>query len=82
MQNYPNTVFLVEGHTDSRGSDSYNLNLSDRRAASVRTYLTGKGLSNSRIQSRGFGEVRPIATNETEAGRQTNRRVELSIISQ
>ena len=82
MQNYPNTVFLVEGHTDSRGSDSYNLNLSDRRAASVRTYLTGKGLSNSRIQSRGFGEVRPIATNETETGRQTNRRVELSIISQ
>ena len=82
MKGYPNTVFLIEGHTDSRGSDSYNLNLSDKRAASVRAYLTGKGLPNSRIQSKGFGEVRPIASNQTEAGRQSNRRVELSIISQ
>ena len=82
MREYTSTVFLIEGHTDSRGSDSYNLSLSDKRAASVRTYLTGKGIPNSRIQSKGFGEVRPIASNQTEAGRQENRRVEVSIISQ
>lgn len=82
MKEYTNTVFLIEGHTDDRGRDSYNLSLSDKRAASVRTYLTERGIPNSRIQSKGFGEARPIATNVTEAGRQTNRRVELSVISQ
>ncbi len=82
MKEYTNTVFLIEGHTDDRGRDSYNLNLSDQRAASVRSYLTNRGISSSRLQSKGFGEARPVASNGTAAGRQQNRRVELSIISQ
>ena len=82
MKEYTNTSFLIEGHTDSRGRDSYNLSLSDKRAASVRSYLVGKGISSDRLRSQGFGEAKPIATNNTEAGRQANRRVELSIISQ
>ena len=82
MKEYTNTVFLIEGHTDDRGRDSYNLNLSDQRASSVRSYLTSRGISPSRLQSKGFGEARPVASNSTAAGRQQNRRVELSIISQ
>jgi outer membrane protein OmpA-like peptidoglycan-associated protein len=82
MKEYTNTIFLIEGHTDDRGRDAYNLNLSDQRAASVRNYLTQRGISSSRLQSKGFGESRPVASNKTAAGRQQNRRVELSIISQ
>lgn len=82
MLEYPTTRFLIEGHTDDRGRDSYNLNLSDQRAASVRTYLTGKGIPASRLESKGFGEARPIASNKTADGRQQNRRVELSILEQ
>ena len=80
MDEYPTTRFLIEGHTDDRGRDAYNLNLSDQRAASVRSYLTGKGIAASRLESKGFGEARPVASNKTAAGRQENRRVELSII--
>jgi outer membrane protein OmpA-like peptidoglycan-associated protein len=69
----------VEGHTDSRGSDSYNQNLSEERAASVRQYLIGRGVGASRIQSKGFGEQRPIEDNTTKAGRAANRRVEIHI---
>lgn len=69
----------VEGHTDSRGSDSYNQNLSEERAASVRQYLIGRGVSPSRIDSQGFGEKRPIEDNTTKAGRAANRRVEIHI---
>ena len=82
MMEYPTTRFLIEGHTDDRGRDSYNKNLSDQRAASVRTYLTEKGIPAARLESKGFGEERPIASNKTAAGRQENRRVELSIIEQ
>jgi outer membrane protein OmpA-like peptidoglycan-associated protein len=71
----------IEGHTDSRGSDSYNKKLSDRRAASVRQYLMGRGIDGSRMQSVGFGEERPIEDNATDAGRAANRRVELHITS-
>lgn len=81
MKEYPNASFLIEGHTDSSGSDAYNQNLSEQRAASVRTYLGGLGIDSSRLQSRGFGESRPIATNKTKAGRQQNRRVDVSLIS-
>ena len=80
MKEYPNTQFLIEGHTDSQGSDSYNMNLSKERAASVKEYLVGQGLPASRLSSEGFGETRPIATNATAAGRQKNRRVEISLI--
>lgn len=80
MAERPNTVALIEGHTDSRGSDSYNLNLSERRAAAVRQQLVVRyGVDSSRITSAGFGESRPIATNETDEGRQSNRRVDALI---
>ncbi|MEE3147704.1 MAG: OmpA family protein, partial [Bacteroidota bacterium] len=80
MKEYPNTRFLIEGHTDSQGSDAYNLKLSDERAASVKDYLIKQGLPASRLSSEGFGESKPVATNATAAGRQQNRRVELSLI--
>ena len=79
MNQYPDSKFLVEGHTDSQGRDEYNLKLSNDRAASVKNYLISKGISASRINSRGFGETRPVASNNTAAGRQANRRVELSL---
>ena len=82
MKEYPNTTFLIEGHTDSKGRDSYNLSLSDERANSVKNHLIGRGIPSIRLRSQGFGETRPIASNDTEYGRQANRRVELSIISQ
>lgn len=69
----------IEGHTDSRGSDRYNQQLSEERAASVRSYLIGRGVDAARIASQGFGEERPIEDNTTEAGRAANRRVEVHI---
>ena len=79
MKEYPNTSFVIEGHTDSVGSDSNNQKLSDARAASVRDYLTTIGMDASRLSSIGYGESRPIASNNTKAGRQQNRRVEISL---
>ncbi len=79
MKEYPGSDFLIEGHTDSRGSDSYNMKLSKERAASVRDYLISIGMDASRLTSEGYGEERPIATNNTAAGRQQNRRVEISL---
>ncbi|MCX6840707.1 MAG: OmpA family protein [candidate division WOR-3 bacterium] len=73
----------IQGHTDSKGSDSYNLSLSDRRAASVVAYLTQNlGIDRSRLTSRGYGESQPIATNDTDAGRALNRRVEFMILGE
>jgi len=73
----------IQGHTDSKGSDSYNLSLSDRRAASVVAYLVQNlGIDMSRLTSRGYGESMPIATNDTDAGRAMNRRVEFKIIGE
>ncbi len=69
----------LEGHTDWIGTEKYNLGLSERRAASVRNYLIKMGVSSSRITSRGFGEARPIANNQTSEGRAKNRRVEVKI---
>ncbi len=80
MQEYPTAKFLIEGHTDSVGSESSNQKLSDNRAASVRTYLTTIGMDGNRLSSIGYGESRPIATNATKAGRQQNRRVEISLM--
>lgn len=67
----------VEGHTDSMGSDSYNLDLSQRRAQSVVDYLTSKGVSSSRLNAKGFGESRPAVDNDSSASRALNRRVEI-----
>jgi len=70
----------VEGHTDAVGSNEYNLDLSEKRATSVRDYLVSQGLSPANISVRGFGETQPIAANETAAGRQENRRVEIVVL--
>tara|TARA_R100001369_G_scaffold29172_4_gene52540 strand:- start:14199 stop:15623 length:1425 start_codon:yes stop_codon:yes gene_type:complete len=79
MHEYANTVFHIEGHTDSQGGDAYNMNLSKERAASVREYLVSNGIPANRLTSEGYGETRPIATNNTAAGRQDNRRVNISL---
>ncbi|HEV8124497.1 MAG TPA: OmpA family protein [Gemmatimonadales bacterium] len=70
-------TFEVQGHASSEGSDSYNMNLSQRRAESVRAYLISKGVAASRMTAKGYGETMPIADNATEDGRKQNRRVEL-----
>jgi outer membrane protein OmpA-like peptidoglycan-associated protein len=79
LTQYPETLIRVEGHTDSVGTEEYNLDLSFRRANSVRDLLVKRGVNISRIQPAGFGETMPVATNATEAGRQLNRRVEIKI---
>ena len=79
MKEYPGANFVIEGHTDSVGSETTNQRLSDNRSASVRSYLTTIGMSGSRLSSIGYGESRPIATNANRAGRQQNRRVEISL---
>jgi outer membrane protein OmpA-like peptidoglycan-associated protein len=71
--------FYVDGYTDSVGSDSLNQKLSEGRAASVATYLESKGIASDRLESRGFGEASPIASNKTRDGRKTNRRVEIKL---
>jgi outer membrane protein OmpA-like peptidoglycan-associated protein len=70
----------MSAHTDSKGSDEYNMVLSDNRAASVRTYILSKGIPESRIISKGYGETRPVVENDTDENRQLNRRVEFTII--
>jgi OOP family OmpA-OmpF porin len=72
----------VEGHTDSVGTDAYNQGLSVRRANSVADYLASGGISRSRMAVEGFGESRPVASNDTDDGRAQNRRVELKVISE
>ena len=76
----PEMKLTIEGHTDNVGKDEYNQKLSEDRAASVRAYIISKGVDASRITSAGFGETRPIATNNTAAGRQQNRRVEMKMV--
>ncbi len=76
---YPQTLVRVEGHTDSVGTEEYNLDLSNRRAVAVKTLLVQRGVSESRLETSGYGETMPVATNDTEAGRQRNRRVEIKI---
>jgi OOP family OmpA-OmpF porin len=73
-------VVQVAGHTDSIGTESYNQGLSDRRANSVKDYLVNKGVKASRMTARGYGESQPVASNDTEAGRAENRRVELIVL--
>ena len=79
MIKYPQTSILVEGHTDSTGSESYNQQLSERRANSVKNLLIQRGVQAYRINILGYGESRPVATNATPEGRQMNRRVEIRI---
>ena len=80
MKQYPQTTTVVEGHTDSVGTDAYNQKLSERRASAVRDVLVNKlGVSGARVESVGYGESRPVAYNATEAGRAINRRVEAAV---
>ncbi len=76
---YPDTNIQIFGYTDSTGAAEYNLKLSEQRAASVKTYLSGKGLAASRFVTQGMGIADPIATNDTPEGRSQNRRVEFAI---
>ncbi len=77
---YPSTFIDIYGHTDSVGGDAYNEDLSQRRAASVATYLESRGVQTARVGTKGFGKTQPIVSNETEDGRATNRRVEIRIV--
>ena len=76
---HPGLKMEIEGHTDSVGTDEYNQNLSERRAESVRSYLVSQNIAPAMVTSIGFGESKPVATNDTAAGRQQNRRVELIV---
>ncbi len=80
LRSNPGVRVAVEGHTDSTGSDSYNQALSERRAASVSAHLVKGGVAADRLQSAGYGESRPVASNTSEDGRRMNRRVELKIL--
>lgn len=78
---YPNTDILIVGHTDATGSADYNQGLSQRRATAAANYLIAQGVASTRVRTAGRGEMEPIASNDTEAGRQTNRRVEIAIVA-
>ncbi|WP_287979484.1 OmpA family protein [Sphingomonas sp.] len=80
LAQYNQTYIDVYGFTDSTGSDAYNQQLSERRATAVADYLASRGVQPARIGTRGFGESNPVASNETEAGRAANRRVEIKIV--
>jgi OOP family OmpA-OmpF porin len=80
LQKHERVVVEVAGHTDSVGSDAYNKGLSERRANSVKDYLTSKGVTATRLTARGYGEAQPVASNDTDEGRAENRRVELIVL--
>lgn len=77
LNEFPTVKGVIEGHTDSRGSEEYNQGLSERRAKAVYDYLVDKGINKFRLTYKGYGESRPVATNETDEGRQLNRRIVL-----
>ena len=79
LNKYPNTNIEVQGHTDPRGTDEYNMALSERRAGTVASYLEAQGIAASRITTKGYGESAPAYTNDTEEGMAQNRRVEFII---
>ena len=79
MKDYPDLKVVIEGHTDNIGTAEYNKKLSQRRAEAVKQYMVEKGIDANRITAEGFGFDRPIASNDTEEGRQKNRRVEAAV---
>ena len=81
FKEYPNSNILIEGHTDSTGADAYNLTLSKNRAQAVTDYLRNKGISNTRMDTKWYGESQPKYDNSTVEGRAKNRRVELAIVA-
>lgn len=80
LKKYDKTLVVVSGYTDSVGAAEYNQTLSQQRASSVSSYLNGKGVIRERLETIGFGETRPIASNETPEGREQNRRVEITLL--
>jgi outer membrane protein OmpA-like peptidoglycan-associated protein len=79
LAKYPDRTVVIEGHTDSVGSEDFNVGLSQRRAESVRSYLMRQGVDRSRVTTEGMGESVPVASNDTAGGRQQNRRVEIIV---
>lgn len=81
LEENPKMRIRLNGHTDSEGDDAKNMDLSDRRAHSVRTYLISKGIAADRMDAKGYGESKPVATNDTPEGRQQNRRTEFVVLN-
>jgi len=81
LNEYPNMVIQLEGHTDTQGNANQNMALSERRVQSVKTYLTAKGITGERIRTRAYGGTKPLSTEDTEEAHIHNRRVEVRIIS-
>ena len=81
LERHPDVDVLIVGHADATGSDEYNMNLSYRRANSAAQYLQAEGISSGRIETAGRGETEPVASNDTDAGRAENRRVEIAIFA-
>lgn len=81
LKKYEDTDILIEGHTDSSGSEEFNQKLSEERAASVSSYLQTLGVASPRVMTKGYGETAPVADNETAEGKQKNRRVEVAIMA-
>ena len=81
LNKYPDTNVLVEGHTDSDGAEDYNKKLSESRADAVASYSKGLGVQGSRITTVGYGETQPVTSNDTAAGKQQNRRVEIAVFA-
>jgi outer membrane protein OmpA-like peptidoglycan-associated protein len=81
LKKYDDTNILIEGHTDATGSEEMNLTLSQQRAQAVSNYLAAQNVDSTRFTIMGYGESQPIASNETDYGRQQNRRVELAIMA-
>jgi OOP family OmpA-OmpF porin len=80
LQENPELAVRIEGHTDADGEDDYNLSLSDQRAKSVMAYLVEHGVAAERLSAKGYGELRPVAPNDTEDGKAKNRRVDFMIV--
>jgi outer membrane protein OmpA-like peptidoglycan-associated protein len=76
------TKILIEGHASSDGDDKHNMELSDKRAKAVREALVAKGVKAEVLEAKGFGETKPIASNDTDEGKEKNRRVEFTIVKQ
>ncbi len=81
LNKYADTNVLIEGHTDSTGPEDYNMGLSQRRAQSVANFLAMQAVASKRFSVIGYGEMQPVAANDTQQGRQLNRRVELAIMA-
>jgi len=81
LNKYEDTNVLIEGHTDSDGSDDFNQRLSEGRANTVSTYVKSQGVKGSRVTMVGYGETQPLASNDTPEGKQANRRVEIAVFA-